>query len=1564
MIIVRKSIFCLTIILICALTQKAYAQKFYDFEDPATFEEYGFIGDTSLYLIQNGLLNLNASGANSPATIFLESDAVTNASWQFHIELDFNPSSSNFAEVYLLGKLDSSLNFSEGYYLQIGGTSDDLKLFKKENGHSALLIDGQDKVLDLSNILIDIKVNRDSVGHWELFTKFDSESEFNLAGIATDNSILTSSYWGLSCNFTSTRSDKFRFDNVFIDGIPYPDIFPPKIDTIFISGPKELIVAFNEKTLLSPNSFSIIKPLNISANSLQLLLENTYSIQFEHKFLNGYSHTLLVQDISDESFNVMSSDTIKFTFFEYSKPGYKDIVINEVFPDPTPPEDLPDAEFIELWNRSLKPQNLHGWKLSDNRSEAFLDHYILLPDSLLILTSKSNESKFLEFGKVLSVNNWPSLNNDSDILVLKDSTDTIIDSLHYKKSSHTLDKTEGGWSLELINPDNPCNLPTNWTSSINEIGGSPGKINSVYNPFPDTIPPSIIKVSAIDQYQTIVKFSEPVIPVESSIFINSLPVESWNYGDEYLMDLVISNSNPLESMIEYEFYFEQISDCFNNQMISTYIILNFDFDTPQIDSIYSIFHNQIDILFDEDIDISDLIVHIPDIQSNIQIEQEVINKKHLTLLLDTMLIQPSSLTLQIFNLSDTKGNLIPEKEISINYNPPDIPEFHDLVISEFLPDPVPSAGLPEFEFIEIQNTSTKSFPLRGITIQDLNKGGVVLDGRINPGDYYILCPESATDFFEDLGNVAGVSNWPQLNSTNDSIILLNQNGEKIFNIGYSKNWYANDEKADGGWSLELINNRMLCLGDLAWAESQSLDGGTPGQANSFSELTQEAAVLVSWSIVGTDTVLLNFDRRMDVNTLEEASVTVHSQLIGGHFFKLDSSDYNIGLKTMQRLASDSVQTMHISGLKDCSGRETQVFIEYVLDVSTPEIIKYDFRYSNRMELLFSEKIDIENVRVLLNNKPLDSVQLIFPFVERKDTLSLLFTSLESHTEQKLQLTGLSDLAGNQSDLSLVFIYEPPYVASTHDLIITEIMATPSDEMEIDFEFVEIYNPTQYAIPLFNYALNDLNTTGFLGYDFIEPYSYAVLVPESYDKGLSGNFLPVYVKPWPQLNKSSDMVALKNNRGDIVHKVEYEDSWYQSVLKNEGGWSLEMIDTSNPCGEINNWIVSESIDGGTPGKINSVHASKPDLRGPEVLSVYIKSKDSIEIILNEKLSIHSVHKENFKTHPSLYIQDVQLSASEKIIYIKLADSIIRSVPYELIIDGITDCNGNIIPESQKKVSILYPETPQITDIVINEILFNPRSEGTDFIELYNTSNKYLKLDGSKISNNNDTLEIGTQLVLYPYSYMVLTSEPERVLNEYPNTRSETIFSQKLPSMPDNEGLVRFMNAANNVLDEIFYSNDMHFDLYTDIEGISLERISPEEPSNNISNWTSASSLSDGATPGYKNSQFLVLSPIENPLSISPQIFDPNSGNAHFTTIQFAFDKPGYVATLSIYDLQGRLVTKLFDIDYLPQSGFVNWEGTNDNGAKVPSAPYIIFFRVFDLEGRVKTYRERVVIGTRF
>jgi Lamin Tail Domain len=196
-----------------------------------------------------------------------------------------------------------------------------------------------------------------------------------------------------------------------------------------------------------------------------------------------------------------------------------DVLITEFLPDPSPPVGLPEASFIELKNRSRQDYNLRGWKISDGNSAATIKtDWFLKSDSFLILCPTSAVKDFIPFGPTLGVSSFPSLNNDADNIILIAADSQVIHALHYKKDWFENElKAGGGWSLEMIDPENPCAGMVNWKASISPTGGTPGHLNSINAGNPDHESPSLLRAYPVDSMDLDLVFDEPM---DSSLVSN------------------------------------------------------------------------------------------------------------------------------------------------------------------------------------------------------------------------------------------------------------------------------------------------------------------------------------------------------------------------------------------------------------------------------------------------------------------------------------------------------------------------------------------------------------------------------------------------------------------------------------------------------------------------------------------------------------------------------------------------------------------------------------------------------------------------------------------------------------------------------------------------------------------------------------------------------------------------------------------------------------------------------------------------------------------------------------
>jgi hypothetical protein len=585
------------------------------------------------------------------------------------------------------------------------------------------------------------------------------------------------------------------------------------------------------------------------------------------------------------------------------------------------------------------------------------------------------------------------------------------------------------------------------------------------------------------------------------------------------------------------------------------------------------------------------------------------------------------------------------------------------------------------------------------------------------------------------------------------------------------------------------------------------------------------------------------------------------------------------------------------------------------------------------------------------------------------SMQLIFsTSFLNGVDYTLTISGMQDLAGNTMPVTeKAFRYFISVPVHSKDLIISEIMADPSPIVQLpEAEYLEIFNRTSNAFELKGWKLSDATTSATLGDHIILPNEYLILTSTTNVSKFTGFGKVLGVSSFPSLNNSGESIVIRDETGLLIDSVQFSSSWYHDDEKKEGGWSLELIDPQNPCGEEDNWIASDDDKGGTPGKQNSAYANKPDLTGPKLLSVSASSNTEVLLTFDEKLE-KDILKSSFSTLPSIPITKISFSdISLRGLRLELSQSLSTGILYHFKIENLRDCNGNLIPLEFDELNFALPEQAEVSDLVINEILFNPKPGGVDFVEIYNRSLKYINLKNWKLANiengetQNEKLFTTNDFIISPLSYFVLTEDAKILKDQYPLGDEAKFFTADLPSFSDDEGSVALISSENLIIDFFNYSKNLHSPLIKDAEGVSLERISFTTVTNESSNWKSSTAFSGFGTPGYLNSNARPQSQLEEGvISIEPQVLSFSGAN-EFAQIQYHFKESGYVANVKVYDQQGHPIREITNNETLPFEGFLTWDGDKDDGHKAGSGYYLVWFEIFDLEGNVKVYRKRVVV----
>jgi hypothetical protein len=550
-------------------------------------------------------------------------------------------------------------------------------------------------------------------------------------------------------------------------------------------------------------------------------------------------------------------------------------------------------------------------------------------------------------------------------------------------------------------------------------------------------------------------------------------------------------------------------------------------------------------------------------------------------------------------------------------------------------------------------------------------------------------------------------------------------------------------------------------------------------------------------------------------------------------------------------------------------------------------------------------------------------------------------------------------------------YLPPLPATWKDVLITEIFADPSPRQELpDYEFVEIFNASENTFNLKDWSLSDGSQTTKLVDHELQPQQYIILTSTAAAENFQSFGTTIGITGFPSLNNSGDNIILKNNSDETIDSLRYDPTWYHDQSKADGGWSLEIIDIKNICGEEHNWAASENDAGGTPGKANSIISEKPDTTPPIVISAIPTSDSTIVIKFDEKLDRTIPSLTRFQLQPNLTLKNVTFTDHTlRQLKVILFDQLVPKSIYTFTISEISDCNGNEMT-SPSRVQFALPALATPGDLVVNEILFNPRPNGVDFIEIFNPSDKYINLKSYSLANIDDDQPVNIKeivaedLLIHPQQYIVFTTDDATLKSEYIHSVSDAIrIVPEIPSMADDEGTIALVSNANNVIDQLHYSKDMHNPLIKDEEGVSLERINISAP-NNAQNWTSAAA-NEFATPGYKNSASHDGASVNsNAVSVDPEVFNPEYGEPAFTLIHYKFDQPGKIANVKIFDPQGHLIREVANNTLLGTEGFFRWDGDLNNGARARVGYYMVWFEVFDNNGGVQTIRERLAIASQF
>ena len=541
----------------------------------------------------------------------------------------------------------------------------------------------------------------------------------------------------------------------------------------------------------------------------------------------------------------------------------------------------------------------------------------------------------------------------------------------------------------------------------------------------------------------------------------------------------------------------------------------------------------------------------------------------------------------------------------------------------------------------------------------------------------------------------------------------------------------------------------------------------------------------------------------------------------------------------------------------------------------------------------------------------------------------------------------------------------------YDILISEILAKPAPETGLPpVEYIELHNRLPHPVALQNWRLTLGNTSKNLPDITLDSCGYAVLIAQKNLEAFSPFCDNIYTLSSMAVTDGGQALALYDQNGEVIHYVNFKPTWHTEKIKQEGGWSLEMIDEGWPCAGGWNWNSSVDPLGGTPGRPNSIRNTLFDNTAPTITGVTLRDSVTLRVHFSETLTqVVSGKEAFFRTEPYIKILNISEVPPE---YASL-DLLLSEVPrpnteYRLFAEGtVTDCGGNLW-RIDTEIPFGKASPPENNDLVINEILTNASGdENADYLEIYNRSDKFIDLKEVKVGYGGDTLPqkaviaVTKGLQLPPKAYIALCKRRDLTLEQYV-CRDENALAEcdSLPDLATIKGIIYLTDRSLRTIDRLAYTEEMHYSKLLTVKGVSLERIYPDMPTQDENNWRSAAESAGYGTPGYRNSQAgnaLESSTFE----VVPEVFSPdNDGFEDYTEVVCAFPDEENRVNIVLYNNRGYPIKRLVNNVLCGSEARFRWDGDDDNGQPAPAGMYVVQIECWNLRTQ-RTLRMRKVVS---
>jgi len=1233
---------------------------------------------------------------------------------------------------------------------------------------------------------------------------------------------------------------------------------------------------------------------------------------------------------------------------------FNDIVINEIMYAPPSGQ----AEWVELYNRTDSSVNIKGWSFADNKTTVTLtNNDINIPSKAFIVVSKDSTvlNNYNVPVQLVVFSNMPSLNNSGDAVVVKDSIGILIDSLSYTTSWGG----RSGKSIERIEVNDSSRKQSNWGTSINSSGATPGVRNSI-TPLDNDLsvtflshsPQLIIEGNNVNLSATVKNIGKKAVSSFTFNLYNDINNDNIGMANERIFTQNYSNLAKSDSVnvstnylpptsgnykILAEIIFAQDENTFNNKRVDNFTVIR------EPNTYNNLVVNEI--------------MYAP--SSNQSEWIEIYNRSDSSVNIKNWEIADNSTTVKV-----TKNDFIlaPKSFVVLSSDSSLLNVFNNFINLLIIPN-LPSLNntgdaVVLHDSLGLEIDSLSYFPSWG------GNGGRSLE-RISVND-------SSTK----------ESNWgTSINIKGATPGDINSLTQKDFNIGVTEIIFnpENPFKGNNVTISAVVNNsgKSSVQYSLQLFEDTNLDSVADVLLETKSNLTilssETKPELFNFQIINLQhrrnfivkTVLSNDQDTTD--NIKDKSIAPgykKSTIVINEIMFTPINDEPEWIE-IYNTASDSINLFHWS-ITDLFTTPVTVTINenvyipaksYLLIARDSSVVNFHKSIPSKIVVINLPGLNnTADAVVLKDNRDLTIDSVLYSSswggkngysLERKEfsVSSNLSSNWASSKDNEMSTPGrLNSITNRNFDLiASELSFNPRFPVAgdnvTPSLKIINNGQSKAENFSVQF-FIDTNSdniPDQLLSTETSLSLDAFDSTSVSSSTDIDDLQNKVLVGAkiifSQDEDTLNNYTEVATQPGFAQNSL------------VINEVMYTPETGQPE------W-VELINNSNETLNLKGWSISDILPSPTKNFIST-----------KVL--LIKSNEFI--VISKDSSFFNVYPNVTSTLKIVNFGTLG-NTSDGIILYDFRNAIIDSLLYtsnwggskgfsleRISIDDPTNDSTNwttslsvnhSTPGAENSIKNISGGTKD--ELVINEIMYNPGEGNSEFVEFYNNTSKNVNIGGWKITdeNGNENKLSNTSLIIPAKNYFILAADSSVNSNYKLKDKFISILNISSLGLSNTGELILLKDFLGNDIDSVFYSSKWNNSNFTDTKNKSLERINPNINGNDKNNWsTSVSKV--GATPGEQNSIFTEKLQTQSHLSISPNPFSPdNDGFEDFTIISYNLAQAIAQVKVKIYNSKGRLVRTLDNNLSSGSSGSIIFNGLDDEGNPLRMGIYIVYLEALN------------------